>query len=551
MDPVTAGALAELIASAVTAVAGRSWKKVRGTPEGRAVKAAIGVAVGEALRVSALPPGRAVDDAWVDEMEKALRPAFTTEVARQLVACLADPSGDAAHRFAVAARQALAASARDLAELGRTLWVGEFLAVLPRRLFEALSAASMRDPAVRELVDHVLRQRAEARASGVEPATPGELRTDLIALLRGLDEQARTGRLPPYLPAGADVTELSRMVRVRQGVRVGPAGEDPGEQTSGGAYGLPAERPEDGEPPPQPWPQVAAEHQRLMVLADPGFGKSWLVRTETHRLCQEALSRLAEGLGPVIIPVPLRCDQLAAAAGPDLAGRAAGFLVAQGLLAERSRDRVAAMVAAGEAVVLLLDALDELTEAERGSARELVRSWADQAGDRARCVITSRIAGYTGAPLPDAHEVELQAFSPDDVTAAIDAWRLPPVAAAQLRGRLRDPAAGAMARIPLLLALLCSLAAQVTAREALPRTRGQLYERVLRWFLTGAHRSLDDLGAPVRDDVEVEALLQILAPLAFTFAASPSASGSDTGRAAAGGGPSWWGPNWSRGTGGS
>jgi predicted NACHT family NTPase len=361
---------------------------------------------------------------------------------------------------------------------------GEFLAVLPRRLFEALSAASMRDPAVRELVDHVLRQRAEARASGVEPATPGELRTDLIALLRGLDEQARTGRLPPYLPAGADVTELSRTVRVQPEVRTSSAGEDPGGETSGSLYRLPAERPEDNEPP-QPWPQVAAEHQRLIVLADPGFGKSWLVRTETHRLCQEALARLAEGLGPVIIPVPLRCDQLAAAAGPDLAGRAAGFLVAQGLLAERSRDRVAAMVAAGEAVVLL-DALDELTETERGPARELVRSWADQAGDRARCVITSRIAGYTGAPLPDAHEVELQAFSPNDVAAAIDAWRLPPVAATQLRGRLRDPAAGAMARIPLLLALLCSLAAQVTDREALPRTRGQLYERVLRWFLTGA-----------------------------------------------------------------
>jgi hypothetical protein len=70
--------------------------------------------------------------------------------------------------------------------------------------------------------------------------------------------------------------------------------------------------------------------------------------------------------------------------------------------------------------------------------------------------------------------------------------------------------------------LLCSLAAQATAREALPRTRGQLYERVLRWFLTGAHRSLDDPSAPVRDDVEVEALLQILAPLAFTFATQPA-----------------------------
>ena len=350
------------------------------------------------------------------------------------------------------------------------------------------------------------------------------MHSDLTALLRGLDEQARTGRLPPYLPPGADVTALSRTVRVRPGVRGGPAGppggDDPGGQADGSVYRLPVERPQDREPP-QPWPQVAGEYRRLVVLADPGLGKSWLVRTETHRLCAEARARLAEGLGPVVIPVPLRCDQLATTAGPDLPGKAAGYLVAQGLLAERSHAGVAAMIRAGEAVVLL-DALDELTETESGPVRDLVRSWADQAGNRARCVITSRIAGYTGPPLPGAREVELEAFTPDDVAAAIDAWRLPPPAAARLRDRLQDLATGAMARIPLLLALLCSLAAQAPGSQALPATRGQLYERVLRWFLTGAHRSLDDPGAPARDNLEVEALLQILAPLAFTFATQPA-----------------------------
>jgi hypothetical protein len=523
MDPVTGGVLAELIASAITSVAGRAWEKVRGTPEGRAVKAAIGLAVGEALRVSALPPGSAVDDAWVAKMDKAWRPAFTTEVSQQLVACLADPSGDAALRFAAAARQALADYGSDLSELGRTLWVEEFLTVLPRRTFEMLSAASVRDQAVRGLVDHVLRQRAEARASGVEPATPAELRTDLVTLLHGLDNQARTGRLPPYLLQGADVTALSRTVRVRPQVRTGPAGpsgsEDPDGQTGGGMYRLPVERPHDSEP--RPWPDVAEEHRRLVVLADPGLGKWWLIRTETHRLCGEALADLAERPELGIVPVPLRCDQLAAAAGPDLAGKAAGYLVSQGLLAERSRAGVAAMVRSGEAVVLL-DALDELTETECGPVRELVRSWAEQAGDHARCVITSRIAGYTGSPLPDAQEVELQAFTPEDAAAVIDAWRLSPAVAARLRDRLQDPATGAMARVPLLLALLCSLAAQAPSRQDLPATRGQLYERVLQWFLTGAHRSVDDPGAPARDDVEVDALLQILAPVAYTFATRPA-----------------------------
>ena len=83
MDPVAGGALAELIAGAVTSMAGRAWTKIRGTPEGRVVKAAIGAAVSEALRASALPPARAVDDAWVAEMEKAWRPTFTKKEGSQ------------------------------------------------------------------------------------------------------------------------------------------------------------------------------------------------------------------------------------------------------------------------------------------------------------------------------------------------------------------------------------------------------------------------------------------------------------------------------------
>ena len=399
----------------------------------------------------------------------------------------------------------------------------EFLAALPRRVFETLSAVSVRDPAVRGLVDHVLRQRAESRATGVQPATPGELHRDMMTLLASLDEQARTGRLPPYLPAGADVTALSRTVSVRPEVRRGlaerPAGEG-GWQMGGSRYRLPVERPQDSEPP-RSWPQVAGEYRRLVVLADPGLGKSWLVRTETHRLCTEALAILLGGPAPVVIPVPVRCDQLVTAAGHDLADKAAAHLVAQGLLAERSSAAVAAQVRAGEAVVLL-DALDELTEAKSGPLRDLVRSWADQASDNARCVITSRIAGYTGSPLPGAREVELQAFTAEEVVAAIEAWRLPPEAASQLWARLQNPATRAMARIPLLLALLCSLALQALDGASLPATRGQLYERVLRWFLTRAHRSLDDPGAPALDDVQVDALLQILAPMAYTFATQPA-----------------------------
>jgi hypothetical protein len=529
VDPfsgVAVGALGQLVATAVLAAAGPAWNALRGgSPEERAVRDATAEALTLALRDAALPASASADDAWVDEVAGVWRRAFTPQVSAALVVCLADPSADAASRFVLLARQALEEGGAtptvehgsririmrrraiprrplyDLAELERTFSVEEFLAKLPRRLFESLTKASLREEKVRGLVGHLLQQRADAARERDEPASPGEFRDDVITLLHRLDAWARTERLPEYLPEHTDVAALSRTVRVRRGIRPGSVSDPAGDDL-------------------RPWPEMAAEHQRLVVLADPGLGKSWLIRTETHRLYLEARTQLKTGPGGVIIPVPLRCDQLAAAVGHDLAEKAVAHLAAQ-LLPERSRAAMTAKVRAGE-VVLLLDALDELTPAENGTLLQVVWEWAEQAGNRARCVITSRIAGYTGPPVPDACEVELQAFTAEDIDGLVAAWHLPPTAASRLLDWAADPAVAAMQRNPLLLALLCWLAAQLPAGEDMPRTRGQLFGRVLRLFLTRKYRSLDNPAAPPLDDIGVNALMEVLAPLAFTFATQPA-----------------------------
>jgi HEAT repeat protein len=369
-----------------------------------------------------------------------------------------------------------------------------------------------------------LGRRAKARAAGREPVSPEEFRADLIQMMDALAAQARTGRMPTFLPAGADVSALTRTVRVRSSIRsvVNRDRSDAivGRQDASGRYRLVTEQAHDGVEL-QLWPEIVAKHACLVVLGDPGLGKSWLIRTETLRLARAARADL--GYFPhraVLVPVPLRCDQLDAAPGADLAAKVAEHLTAQGLLPGRSRERLAAKIRTGEAV-LLLDAADELTPEASGRVRDTLARWADAPTGSARCVITSRIAGYTGSPVPGAVEVELQPFSNDDVAGVVTAWQLPPTAVARLKERLQDPAIAEMARIPLMLALLCSLAAQAAAGHSLPRTRGQLYERVLRWFLTGAHRSRDSPAALIRDSVAVDAMLEILAPLAFAFATTP------------------------------
>lgn len=519
--PVAVGALGNLVAAAIATASGHTWKSLRTSPEARAVEEAVGAALSRAMTDGARP-GATTDDDWVAQVALMWQSAFTPEVVGTLISCLADPSEDSIAQFSRFAREGLENSGCDIAMLERTFWVEEFLAALPAQLFSQLRAASLRDDKVRGLVDHLLRQRAEARADS--SSSPGVFRRDLVKLLRALETWARTGLLPAYLPTGADTAVLSREVRVRRGIRAGrPDGLGWQSGTSNvaflGTQALPSER-VPHKTAPEPWRDVAKRHRRLMVLADPGLGKSWLVRSETRRLCQEALADLAKGVhADAIIPVPMRCDQLAAAQGRDLADKAAAFLAAQGVLPRRSVARVAAKIRAGR-VVLLLDAVDELTPAQDGSVRMLTRTWAEQVGEQAQCVITSRLAGYIGPLVPDSCEVELEPFTVTDVAGAVNAWDLPSRAASQVMDRLRDPAIASMARIPLLLALMCSLAAS-SEDDEIPRTRGQLLDRVLRWFLTRPHRSPDDPSSTL-DAVGVSALLELLEPLAFAFASHPS-----------------------------
>lgn len=144
----------------------------------------------------------------------------------------------------------------------------------------------------------------------------------MLELLGRLDAAACTGSLPGYLPQGADVRRMARTVRVLGEVRRGPAADERGLDPRPGAeeherarmYALPAER-AGRAGRQQPWEQLAGKYQQLVVLADPGMGKSWLIRAETHRLALAAAGSLADAsvaVEDVLIPVPIRADVLAA-----------------------------------------------------------------------------------------------------------------------------------------------------------------------------------------------------------------------------------------------
>ena len=446
------------------------------------------------------------------------RPFRDSEFVGTLVDSLASPKGSQLTALRVVIAEALENQGCDLDQLDSVIWVEQFLHTLPIVFWENLKDTSREEPELRPLVELLLAQRADARQASADwESSPRDYLRDIRALLSKIADSARD--IPVFLPAGKGL-ELTRRVVIREGVRKSGHHERGGRDEEGGgrAYLLPVDYAGhrlDTAGVPRPWPDVADHLRQVVVLSDPGMGKSWLVRTESLRLTARALSRLegAAVASDVPIPVPLRCDQLARAGGETL-GQAVGSHFAElGWIPARSQHLLARQIDSGRAR-LLLDAHDELPGSHaRERFGELLRSWASGPDER-HWLLTSRIAGYTGPPIADATEVEVQALAPGDVTSFVRAWGLPQAGETRLLKAASDPAIGGMVRIPLLLALLCSLAAQIPADQELPRTRTALYERLLRWYLDRPHHGQD---SPAPGEW-VETALEILSRVAYDFA---------------------------------
>ena len=102
---------------------------------------------------------------------------------------------------------------------------------------------------------------------------------------------------------------------------------------------------------------MVSAFDRLVVLADPGMGKSWLLRLEASRRPSAAAALLEQSAdaSEVTVPIPVRADVLATAPGSTLAEVAAGYLAREGLLAARPEGPMRDLIAGGGAVLLYVD----------------------------------------------------------------------------------------------------------------------------------------------------------------------------------------------------
>ncbi|MFW9265327.1 NACHT domain-containing protein [Nostoc sp. CALU 546] len=266
--------------------------------------------------------------------------------------------------------------------------------------------------------------------------------------------------------------------------------------------------------------QQHKQHKIIMVLADPGMGKSTLLNMEaitTARHEREQLIDNRKSPEDIILPLPLRLSELAKSseelidAIPKLIHRnyCKPEQDIQGFLREKLKK--------GQCL-LLLDALDEVPRIDnkrfelKEKLNRFVRHYPDSL-----IICTSRIVGYEEGFITEAKEVEIVRFNEKQINRYINIWfnnaeehsSDQSVSAPQLIRGLRSKAQiRGLAQNPLLLSLICRL---YQNKGLMLAQRCQVYEKAVEYILEKQNRRYS------QQKFSKEAKMQLLEELAYHF----------------------------------
>ncbi|MFO7674848.1 MAG: HEAT repeat domain-containing protein [bacterium] len=530
-------ALRDLATSAVADLTGGELKGGEVAGAEQAVAVVLGTAVAASVR-NLQADGLSDDEIRIDFVPRLLRLVECRSVWQELVRPLLELDPD---------------SMPDAAVLGRA-WNETFAAegpALPEgfkwsRLSEAHARSTRRTPelaaALRPVAELIRRRQlleTEGRGSAVDAAF------DLARYRARLRDRYRffpLDRLAPVDPDGEGPRFLLEQVFVEPEVRPDPPGTGPAESIESrlaavgelpgedGAPGRPGELRHEHRPEPaQPlWEVLAApSSSRLVVLGDPGSGKSLLGRYLAWALCSPELPpelRALAGRTPFVIEL----SRLAAfSARADSAGF--GFVDYLDRLGHADnyplqKPELEEWLRSGGPAVFVFDGLDEVFDP--GTRADIERRICALDYPGARVIVTSRAIGYRRAGFDRAgfaHCV-LQDLDRPRIERFCRRWYATTLAEDTVRGELRrqrllravddSPEIRALAGNPMLLTLL----AMTPRRSELPRRRHQVLERAVRalvehWHADSHVRKVVP-GTPVLDFDDKLDLLRAAALLA-------------------------------------
>jgi HEAT repeat protein len=273
------------------------------------------------------------------------------------------------------------------------------------------------------------------------------------------------------------------------------------------------------------WDDLRDRIHRGIILGDPGFGKTWLLKHEAVRLAKLASEELRRGSNTsdnVLLPIFMRLGELAGRLSvhdQDIPGIIADAVARTSTL---SSGWIIEQIETGK-TVLLLDALDEVDPHLRATLELALTQLSKTI--KSKILLSSRIVGYRRpfdlSDTDSEREVEIVAFDADQVKGFVNAWfEERPERGKDLMHSLQKRASvGGLARIPILLSFICLLAKD---NSQIPSQRVQLYESLLSLLLEGQWRD-----SPLREHNpdRIEAKLLLLEEIAWHFSGQTSDGG--------------------------
>ena len=274
------------------------------------------------------------------------------------------------------------------------------------------------------------------------------------------------------------------------------------------------------------WEEAKKQHNRIMVLADPGMGKSTLLKMEAVLTAKVEKQKLLENettVDKVIFPIFLRLSDLVDEKIEKIfkAELIDAILMLihrdyRGTLPEISH-LIKEKLEAGKCL-LLLDALDEVPREHRNRLKEKLNRFTRNYPCQVIC--TSRIVGYyDGACMDRATKVEILPFKQKQIEKYIEIWFTNAavyidndlVSANGLIRELQNKLqVRGLAQNPLLLSLLCSLYQE--KELTLPAQRCQIYEKAVDCILSKWTQNRKP-----QSEGKIRAKIRVLEELAYQF----------------------------------
>ncbi|RIK53011.1 MAG: hypothetical protein DCC57_09025 [Chloroflexi bacterium] len=281
-----------------------------------------------------------------------------------------------------------------------------------------------------------------------------------------------------------------------------------------------------------PIQQIADDVPKLLIMGDPGSGKSTYIKHLAYTLAQAGLtSKDAPAAQPpsvlldpwahgFLLPVRIELRQVAAFAAKHESDTGDAHLFLRYLeamlagwgLAGFWTDFTQTLRTQEPRVLFLLDGLDEVATAQRQLVVDMVNDLCQRYGQH-RYLVTCRPYAYIGQPwrLADFRTVTLAPFSQAQIDRFVDNWynrlahreRLDATGRKQaLQSALRRPDLHELAERPLLLTVMVQLH---TFTGQLPDDRGQLYADTVNLLLQ-RWETRHDQGVPLLQQLAVPGL---------------------------------------------